>query len=236
MATTSTSTAREAEWTVLYRVPYQTYVQLRDEPANNHLRMTYDDGTLEIMAPEFIHEVPSRLLGLIVLAVASELEIPCTGAGSTTFRRGGKDLDLGKVAAKRKGKGKEPDQSFYVANVGFLRGKTKLDLDAGDLPPDLWIEVDYRSSSRSRLPLYATLLVPELWRYRARSGRLWFGRLVEGGTYEAIDRSLALPMLTLSLVQKALAMSEGLTESAWDRRLRAWVRETLRPPGAGNGA
>ncbi len=41
---------------VLRGVPYGHYVRLRDEPDNDHLRMTYYDGTLEIMSPEHIHE------------------------------------------------------------------------------------------------------------------------------------------------------------------------------------
>jgi len=234
MATTRT---RRTDWTVLYRVPYETYVQLCEEPANFHLRMTFYDGTLEIMAPRFIHEQPSSRIGMLIRAVTCELEIPCTGAGSTTFKRRGKVFDPAEANAKLKGKGKEPDESFYITNEAFLRGKTKLDLDAGDLPPDLWIEVDNRSSSRGRLPLYAELGVPEVWRFRVRSGRLWLGRLIEGSSYEAIDRSLALPMLTPAVVLEALAMCEGLSESAWDRRLRDWVRETLRPPGGvENGA
>jgi len=91
--------------TVLRRVAYQDYVRLRDEPANAHLRMTYHDGTLEIMSPEYLHEKPSRRLGLVVFVLTQELDIPSEGTQSTTFRRGSVGL--------KKGHGKEPDQSFY---------------------------------------------------------------------------------------------------------------------------
>jgi len=205
--------------TVLRRVAYQDYVRLRDEPANAHLRMTYHDGTLEIMSPEYLHEKPSRRLGLVVFVLTQELDIPSEGTQSTTFRRGSVGL--------KKGHGKEPDQSFYFANVDHILGKDTIDLDV-DPPPDLWIEVDNRASSRGRLPLYAALGVPEVWRYQTHKNTFWFGRLIEG-SYQAIDRSDALPMLTPSHVLEALAMGEGLSETQWGRQLRHWVRETFGP-------
>ena len=90
----------------------------------------------------------------------------------------------------RRGNGKEPDQSFYFANGPAIRGKATIDLEV-DPPPDLWIEVDNRSSSKGRLPLYAALGVPEVWQYRVRRRTLRFFRLNEAGDgYVPIDRSL----------------------------------------------
>ena len=86
MATVST---RRGAVTVLREVPFSVYETLRDAPANDKLRMTYFNGTLEIMSPEYRHEIGCWRLGIIVLAVTTELDIPCIGAGSTTFRRGG---------------------------------------------------------------------------------------------------------------------------------------------------
>jgi Uma2 family endonuclease len=217
------TTAKGAAGTiVLRRIPYRVYAQLCRDPINRHVRMTYYDGTLEIMAPIlYEHEHSAELLGMIVRAVTSELRIPCKGSGSTTFRRGGEAI--------RKGKGKEPDRSYYIANAGRLAGKKTIDLDAGDLPPDLWIEVDHRGSSRGRLPVYATLGVPEVWRYRAKRKTLTFLRLTPPGDYQTIDRSLALPMLTPALVLEALETGEESDESEWDLSLRAWVRENLGP-------
>lgn len=217
----ATLARRRIRKTVLRDVSYKTYVKLVRKPSNYHLRMTYYDGTLEIMSPQMIHEVPSRRLGMIVLAVTSELDIPCSGTGSTTFRRAGEGVF--------QGKGKEPDQSFYVTNVQFLMGANKIDLDAGDPPPDLWIEVDNRASSLGKLPVYAALGVPEVWRHRASKKTLAFLRLTERGAYEPVERSVVLPMLTPALVLEAIALGEGIAESFWDHRLRRWVRETLRP-------
>lgn len=215
----ATITTRRGDVTVLREVPYSVYATLRDEPANDKLRMTYFDGTLEIMSPEYQHEIGCWRLGIIVLAVTTELEIPCTGARSTTFRRGGKGI--------QEGHGKEPDESFYLANEPRVRGKRTIHLDV-DPPPDLWIEVDNRGSSRGRLPVYAALGVPEVWRYRVRRGELRFVRLIDG-VYEPLERSLALPMLTPALVLEAITLRADDSDSAWNRRLREWVRERIVP-------
>ena len=205
--------------TILRGIAYEDYVRIRDVPANGHLRMAYHDGTLEIMSPENLHEVPTRRIGLVIYEVAMGLGLSCTGTRSTTFRLRGEDV--------KKGSGKEPDESFYFANEARILGKTtKIDLDSGDPPPDLWIEIDNRASSAGKLPVYAALGVPEVWRYRSRRRTLWFGRRTEGG-YEPIERSLSLPMLTPALVLEALALGEGKSEIAWGGELREWVRVNL---------
>jgi Uma2 family endonuclease len=202
---------------VLYGVRYDDYVRLRRDESNNHVRMTYHDGTLELMSPAALHEKPVRRLGMLVTVVANQLGLSYDGSRSTTIHRGEK--------GRKKGHGKEPDESFYFANAARIAAKTSIDLEV-DPPPDLWIEVDNRSSSRGRLPVYTALGVPEVWRYSVSSRRLWFGRLTGGG-YEAIDRSLSLPMLTPALVLEALALGENLMESAWIQLLGDWIRTKL---------
>lgn len=197
-------------------VTYKTYVQLREAPENRGLRMTYFDGTLEIMSPEYRHEHPARKFDLLIRAVVAAFGIPSIGAGSTTFRKGG--------PGPKRGHGKEPDTSFYFNNLALIAGKQTIDLET-DPPPDLWIEVDNRASSRGRLPVYAALGIPEVWRYRVGTGRTWFGRL-ENGAYTPIDRSVALPMLTTDLVRFALAKC-GPDQTAWDLWLRTWATEGL---------
>lgn len=210
---------RQAGLTVLRGIPYDLYVRLRDLEENWGYRMTYYDGTLEILSPEYIHEFSARRFDMMIRAAVFVFAIPTIGAGSTTFRRAGETL--------KKGKGKEPDTSFYFTRAAQIAGLTTINLDV-DPPPELWVEVDNRGSSRGKLPVYAGLGVPEVWRYRPRSGRLWFGRLIEG-SYQEIDRSLALPMLTPADVLQALAAC-GVDETAWDRWLReSWAPSLTRP-------
>lgn len=213
---------REGAAAVIHGVSYKEYARLTRLDANRHLRMAYFDGTLEIMSPELReHEVHSRRINSVITTVADVLDLPYSGTGSATFRRQGD--------GPRKGTGREADQSFYFQNVERLPRDRDPDLNAGDPPPDLWVEVDHRSSSRSRLPTYARLGIPEVWQYRAETAMIRFLRL-EGATYARIDRSLALPVLTPALVVEALNHGRELIESVWVRWLRQWA-EQFRPVG-----
>jgi Uma2 family endonuclease len=200
-----------ADRIVLRDVPWEYYVHLRDNEANNHIRMSYYRGVLELMSPQFRHEKHGRRLDHLVMMVTAVLDIPCADAGSTTFRR--ED-----VAA-----GKEPDTCFYLSHEPRVREKEDLDL-AIDPPPDLAIEVDNQNRSIGKLPIYAALGVPEVWRYDARAGVIWFGRLQDDGTYASIDRSEALPILTPQRVLDALSLGAGMPQSRWIELVREWVR------------
>jgi Uma2 family endonuclease len=205
--------------TTLRGVPYDVYVQLCNDRRNRHLRMIYFNGTLQIMAPaQFRHEKGSRRLGLIVLAYAVVFELDCEGARSTTFRKG--------LPGELKGHGKEPDESFYIAHAADVREKDTLDLEV-DPPPDLWIEVDNQGSSKGKLPLYAALGVPEVWRYRPRRQTLWFG-VLQNGAYVEVEHSASLPLLTPSIVLEILAEAPRRGESAWFKWMREWMDTTLR--------
>ncbi len=201
-------------------IPYNVYVSIRDAPGNDKLRMNYHDGVLEFMAPaEFRHERGSHTLGMIVLAYSCVFDLPCEGARSTTFRRG--------LPGELKGAGKEPDQSYYFAdNAEYVREKETLDLER-DPPPDLWIEVDNNVSSKGRLPLYAELGIPEVWRYQIRRRSLWFGSL-KNGEYVEIDRSLCLPKLTPDIVLDLVDEARKRGQTAWFRWMRNWMDTTLR--------
>ncbi len=217
--TTRTDATLDRPRIVLEGVPWKVYEALRRNPGNDGLRMAYDDGRLELMSPTYSHERETRGLGLVVHAVTLVLNIPCTSAGSTTFRRKG--------MGRNRGKGKEADDCFYLANEPAVRGRKDLDLDAGDPPPDLAIEVDNTRDSRSKLPIDAGLGVPEVWRFDG--GALWFGRLGPDGAYEKIERSLALPLLTADVVASWLARSEGMDDTSRLRSLMEWARAELNP-------
>ena len=191
-------------------VTYDSYVRIRDDRRNRHLRMAYHDGVLEIRSPEFRHDRGSRRIYDLVYAYAGAFDVPCQAAGSTTFRTG--------VPGALEGKGREADESFYIGDVvSKILDKETLDL-AVDPPPSLWVEVDNWGSSQSKLPLYAGLRVPEVWRYRVRRRKLWFGRLA-GDRYEPSDRSLLLPGLTRTLVLELLDRGAKTPAAAWSKWL-----------------
>ena len=218
----ATATRSHRDVLVLERVPFKTYVRLSRAEENQHLRMAYHDGTLEIVSPATQkHEIPSRRLSILVAMVADRLRLRYHGTRSSTYRRSG--------TGPFSGKGKEPDESFYFANVDRMPRDRDPNLDAGDPPPDLWIEVDHRVSSSARLPIYASLGVPEVWRYRSRRKTLQFLGLVDG-LYVPIVMSRALPGLTPSLVIEGLTIGVGLLDSEWTPLLRNWVDRTSPGP------
>jgi Uma2 family endonuclease len=222
------TTTKARPYTRLTGVTYGAYVRMRDHPGNNRLRMAYHDGVLEIMSPAYRHDCGARHFVLLVLAYCKAFGLACEGAGSTTFRKGEPD--------EPKGKGKEADESFFLgAAARAMVGKEEHDL-ATDPPPSLWIEIDNRGSSKAKLPLYAGLGVPEVWRYRPRSRQLWFGRLA-GETYEEIAVSVELPGLTPGDVLGALAEARTRDWVSWFRWLdEVWFpehRQELTARGAG---
>jgi Uma2 family endonuclease len=213
MASAKPETVNLPDPVILRGVPYGVYVRLRDDERNDQVRMTYHDGVLELMSPEFIHERGAHHLSMIVNGYAAVLGVDCEGARTTTFRKG--------VPKQLKGKGKGPDASFYFANAPAVRGKDRLDLTT-DPPPDLWIEVDYRASSAGKLPLYAELGVVELWRYRPQRGVLWIGRL-QAGAHVEVPVSGCLPGMTPRLLLDLLNQAAKRGESFWDAWMRGWI-------------
>jgi Uma2 family endonuclease len=214
----------EPEGTVLRGISWKTYLKLRDNPENYHIRMTYLDGELILMSPQYLHDRSGWKLALLVSVVTEVFDIPVQGTGTSTLRRK-------RPGGPKKGSGKEPDYGFYFRENDLrMRNKDVINLDI-DPPPDLAIEVDHTHDSTPALKLYARLGVPEVWRYKPRTRVLWFGRLV-AGRYESVDRSLNLPILTTTLVVQALEEADRLGETAWKRWLRDWARELPEDPAS----
>jgi Uma2 family endonuclease len=202
---------------VLDDIDWPTYTRLlRAFAGRRRLRLTYDRGTLEIMAPLWQHEEPGRMLGRFIDVLTEELDLPCRLGGSVTLRRRG---------LKR---GLEPDNCYWIASTPRLQGKTKLDLRV-DPPPDLAVEIDVSSSSLDRMSIYAALKVPEVWRCDA-SGFAF--HVLQGTRYAVQTHSLAFPQLASADLVPFLAQVAQIDDTALARQFRAWVREQLltRPP------
>ncbi|HWC76242.1 MAG TPA: Uma2 family endonuclease [Blastocatellia bacterium] len=184
-------------------------------------RFTYDDGVLEIMVLSSRHEEANRTLALLVEVLAEEMSVDLRRFGSTTFRR--QDLQ----------KGFEPDSCFYIQNVQAVTGKDEIDLSASP-PPDLIIEVDITGESLDRLPIFAAVGVPELWRSDGDSVAIF---RLEGAHYGEAHKSLAFPQLTREIATRFLRESHELSSTAWLRGVREWARSNvvgvLSPDGDG---
>jgi len=194
---------------VLNDVSWQTFKALMaDIGENRALRITYDQGTLEIMVPYEQHEEPKVMIASFVEALADELEIEIRQLGSLTLER----EDLTRAV--------EPDTCFYIQNEAKVRGKT-INLPQ-EPPPDLVVESDYTHSSLNKFNIYASLGVPELWRYCQQ--RLQVYQLVEGN-YELKSKSLAFPLLPIAEIPGFIEQSKTMGQRAAVRLFRARIRE-----------
>src|SRR5947199_653123 len=142
----------------LYCIPWETYLVYSDGLGPRHIRVTYDDGEMEIMTVSFKHEKEKRLLGRLVETLTEELEIDISSSGMMTCRR----EDLRKAL--------EADESYYIANESKVRNREDIDLEV-DPPPDLALEIDISHSSMDRMAIYAALRVPEVWTWDGESLR-----------------------------------------------------------------
>lgn len=200
------------EGVLLRNISWATFEALIDElESQPSKRLTYDAGLLEIWMPQLPHERYKKLLARLIDVVTEEREIEISSLGSCTWKR----PDLAK--------GVEADECYYVQNEPAICGRMDLDL-AIDPPPDLAIEIDITSLSLPRLPIYAALGVPEVWRFDG--AQLTFLNL-RGDEYAVMPSSLALPDLTSDDVTGLLNQAQDMGEISWAKLVRRWAQEKL---------
>jgi Uma2 family endonuclease len=216
IATTATTLPEADNVVRLDGIRWKTYKALLRavERAGSNMRLTYDRGSLEIMAPAFIRESPKRLIARMIETLTEELNIPIRSGSATTFKR------------RLKRRGLEPDECYWIQNESRVRELKELDLSR-DLPADLAIEVENTNRLIERIPIYAALEFPEVWRYDGES--LEAGLLQSDGTYAWGDVSACFPFLKLSELRSFLQHAYSTDETTWIRGFRAWVQAELAP-------
>ncbi len=170
-------------------------------------RLTFDRGVLEVVKPLEIHEFARAMFEVFVRALVMELGMDLKTMGSTTLDR----ADLAR--------GAEPDNAYYIQNYGVVRGR---DVDLrSDPPPDLVIEVDITHTDIDKLNLYASLGVPEFWRY---NGQVWRIYSLRAGVYVELENSPTFPIVQkLWLYEFFVEARES--EMTAERCLRRRIRE-----------
>ncbi len=195
-------------------IGWEGYLKLLDAFVDCGPRMAYLNGTVEQVTTGFRHERFKKILGRMIEYVIIELGIPVYALGSATFQRQGV------------GRGVEPDECYYLANVDRLDDEDKIDLEVVP-PPDLVIEVEISSPLLDKLAIYAGLGVPELWRYDGRDLTLLL--LQPDGSYTMSSRSKAFPFLPMDAFARHLQDYTPKQESRWALTYRTWVREVVAP-------
>lgn len=153
---------------------YERLLALRGE--RSVPRLTYLEGTLEIMSPSRDHEGLKSLIGCLVETYCLHAGIRFSPYGSWTLKD------------RREDRGAEPDECYVFGDQDVAR-------------PHLAIEVIWTSGRLDELEVYRKLGVAEVWYWR--KGRITPYAL-RGERYEPLERSEALPGLDLDQLTEYL--------------------------------
>lgn len=189
---------------------WQAYQQiLQALPQSRAARLTYDRGVLEITIPLEDHEFALRLIELFVRILVVEMGMRLKTMGSTTMDR--EDLN----------RGSEPDCAYYIQNQPKVAGRNVN--FAEDPPPDLVVEVDITHTDIDKNRLYASMGVPEFWRY---NGRVWRIYQLQEGAYTEVDRSPTFPQVEKEDLYHFLEQAQQ-DEVEAEKAFRAFIRERI---------
>ncbi|MBW4573816.1 MAG: Uma2 family endonuclease [Aphanothece sp. CMT-3BRIN-NPC111] len=171
----------QESYVVLHDVSWEKFEAIDLALEGTGARLTYLDGTLEIMSPlSEEHEESKRTIGMLLEAYLREKGIRFYARGSAT---------LGK---REEGARREPDESY--------------NLEIKKTIPDIAIEVVITSGGIDKLQFYKRIRVPEVWFWQNR--KLAIYHLRESGEYEAIAQSTLLPNLDLDLLVSCANMPD----------------------------
>jgi len=195
-------TFRDLDW--------QAFKQIQSLLAERtRARFTYDNGVLEITMPLEGHERSARLIELFVRVLVVEMGMRMKTMGSTTLDR----EDLLKSA--------EPDNGYYIQNYALVADRlVNLNVDPA---PDLVVEVDITHTDINKNTLYASMGVPEFWRF---NGRLWRILQLVDGAYVERDRSPTFPIVEKTDLFRFLEAA-FIDEVAAEIDFRQWVRQQI---------
>lgn len=194
----------------LLHIDWDEYEHLLTQMESFHPghRLSYDRGRLIIVSPSLEHERAKEFISSIIQALAEEMELTLEPAGATTFKR------------KLLKKGVEPDACFYVQNAARVIGRRTF-RHAEYPPPDVAIEIDMSYDSLDKLPIYAALGVPEIWRYDGVITRFYE---LAGKNYEVIQNSRAFPTLTANVITQHLELRKTDGHTAALKAFRQMLR------------
>lgn len=198
------------ETTLTFRgVSWQTYEDLLEQvgeaPA---LRISFNEGVMQIMTVSFEHEYFSEVLDQLVGRLSAVARIKILFFGRATMK------------TQKELKGSEPDACFYVQSASKIGNRFRLDLNT-DPAPDIVVEVDINHESLSKFPIYAALEVSEIWHYDGT--RLTINHL-QGEQYHIVETSPSLPILTASVLTEFLKLSEEQDQYETLLAFENWLR------------
>lgn len=207
---------------IFHDVSWEEYEHLLDQVGDaGGLRISYQDGTLQVMSPSSEHESYARFFDKLAAITSLRLRINIRSFGSSTMKK------------QQRRKGLEPDACFYVQSAGLIGNRMQLDF-ATDPPPDIAVEIDIHHGSISKFPIYAALGIPEIWYFDGQ--QLTIHQLAQDA-YVVAETSRALPLLTSHVLTEFLTRlreeGEFQTILAFDEWLQTHTGAGGQGPGAG---
>lgn len=193
---------------VFYDISWENYQQILAALGNKRSsRLTYDRGTLEITMPLEQHESAVRMIEVFIRILVEGLGLKIKTMGSTTLNRPDQQRSA------------EADNCYYIQNQPQVAGKI-VDLNT-DPPPDLIVEVDITHTDINKLNLYASMGVPEFWRYNGRILRIY---QLQDSQYLEVENSLTFSLAIKERLDQFLQECQ-LDEVAASKVCRAWVKQ-----------
>ncbi|MEW6211493.1 MAG: Uma2 family endonuclease [Acidobacteriota bacterium] len=197
----------------VFDVGWDDYEQLLSDLGEGYsVRVSFNDGVLEVMSPLPEHEEYKDIIHDLLRALVRGLKWRMESRGSATLRR------------EAKAKGAEPDGCYWVQTADRMIGKRTLDLSI-DPPPDIVVEIDLTYQSTDKFSIYASLQTPEIWRYDGR--RMHFYRL-EGEEYAEVASSRAFPFLTDAAMSNFVEQGKTQGQDEAIEAMQRWA-ESHRP-------
>jgi Uma2 family endonuclease len=193
---------------VLRGLSWDSYLQILDAlPESRGSRLTYDDGVLEITVPLEDHEFAGRLIERFLLTLVELMGLPIKTMGSTT------------MTYPYLQKGAEPDNAYYIQNQPLVKGRNVV--FGQDPPPDLVVEVDITHTDIAKNQFYASLGVPEFWRF---NGQVWLIYRLEEGGYREMELSPTFPNVPKEWLYRFLAIAKD-DEIEAVQNLKQWWQQ-----------
>lgn len=197
---------------VLPHITWDTFERILDEIGEARFRVTYLRGRLEFMTISLKHDHFGEWIGRLIFLVAFELELPLFSGGSTTLK------------SALKGVGLESDRCFWIKHEAQIRGKEKWNA-LTDPPPDLAVEIDITTSWLDRLEVYASLKVPEIWRFDGETLKVLI--LGANGKYKERAKSVTFPSLPMNEFTRFVKKIGNTEEMSAIREFTEWLRESV---------
>ncbi len=193
---------------VIRGLSWDAYLQILNAlPQSRSSRLTYDNGILEITMPLEEHEFSGRLIECFIRTLVELMCMRMKTMGSTTMNY------------PHLQKGAEPDNAYYIQNQPLVKGRN-VDFSQ-DPPPDLVVEVDITHSDIQKNKFYATIGVPEFWRF---NGKVWVIYQLRDGNYVEVESSPTFPQVPKERLYVFLEQAKD-DEIEAVRSLRVWFEK-----------